>query len=70
MAMLAHENAWLRAEAAKALGRLYDQQAIKALAKAVDDPDPNVRDAVLASLERIETTEKQKDRWRAYAKDR
>ena len=68
MAMLAHKDAWLRAEAAKALGRLYDKDAIKALARAVDDPDPNVRDAVLAALERIETTEKQKDRWREFAK--
>jgi len=70
MAMLAHRDAWLRAEAATALGRLYDLEAMKALAKAVDDPDPNVRDAVLASLERIEKTEEQKARWRKFVDGR
>lgn len=66
--LLEHTNPDLRMGAAKALGRLYNAAAIKALAKAVDDEDPGVRDAVLAALERIEKTEKQKERWRKYAK--
>ncbi|MDJ0523454.1 MAG: tetratricopeptide repeat protein [Planctomycetota bacterium] len=65
--MLSHKSPVVRARAAKALGTLYDAAAIKALAKSVDDPDPVVRDAVLKSLERIETIEKQKERWRRFA---
>lgn len=64
---LTHENSAVRLAAAQMLGRLYDAKAIQALARAVDDPDPNVRDAVLASLEKIKTTEEQKKRWRAFA---
>ena len=34
----------------------------------LNDPDPDVRDAVLASLAKIEKTEKEKERWREFAK--
>ncbi len=67
---LGHAEADVRTEAAKMLGTLYDDAAIKALARAVDDPDPSVRDAVLASLERIEKIEQQKRRWREFARDK
>ena len=66
---LGHRAASVRKLAAERLGRLYNDDAIKALAKAVDDPDPDVRDAVLASLAKIEKTEKEKDRWREFAKE-
>ena len=44
------------------------EAAIRALAKAVDDPDTAVQSAALASLEFIEKRESQKDHWREYAK--
>lgn len=66
---LSHRDAEVRRRAATVLGRLYDQDAIRALAHAVDDPDPDVRDAAIASLQRIEKTEALKKRWRAYAKE-
>ena len=64
---LDHWSSDVRETAAKTLGRLYNKDSIKALAKAVDDPHPDVRDAALASLERIEKIEKQKKRWREFA---
>ncbi len=67
---LQHEQARVRNLAAQRLGVLYNDDVIKALAKAVDDPDPDVRDAALASLEKIEKTEKQKERWRKFAEDK
>jgi HEAT repeat protein len=67
---LEHPSVETRVAAAEALGSLYDADSIRALAKLVDDPDPKVRDAALASLQRIETIEKQKDRWRKFAEGR
>ena len=66
---LQHREASVRKLAAERLGRLYNDDAIKALAKAVDDADPDVRDAALASLAKIEKTEKEKERWRRFAKE-
>jgi hypothetical protein len=67
---LAHPQADIRLAAAQALGSRYDEESIRVLARAVDDADPRVRDAAIASLERIESTEKQKARWRAFAEGR
>jgi len=65
---LGSKDAGTRRTAALMMGTLYDEAAIKALAAAVDDENPAVRDAVLAALERIEKTEKQKEHWRAFAR--
>lgn len=66
---LTHREAKVRKLAAERLGRLYNDDAIKALARAVDDADPDVRDAALESLAKIEKTEKEKERWRRFAKE-
>ena len=42
-------------------------QEVLALADAVDDPNPSVRDAALASLERIKEVEEQKKYWKTFA---
>lgn len=67
---LKHPETRVRTAAATALGNLYDDESIRALARVVDDPDPEVRDAALKSLERIETIEKQKAHWRKFAEEK
>ena len=64
------KHAFTRQRVATVLGRFYDKRVIKALAGHVDDPDPNVRDAVLKALETIKDTEEKKDYWRKFAEEK
>ncbi|MHC5009604.1 MAG: HEAT repeat domain-containing protein [Planctomycetota bacterium] len=57
----------VRILAADHLGRVFDDAAVKALVQALDDPNALVRDAVLASLEKIKQIEEQKAYWREFA---
>lgn len=70
IAALGHGAPGVRMAAAGKLGSMYDQAAIRALAKAVDDPVPGVRDAVLAALTKIEEIEKKKAYWRKFGEGR
>ena len=53
-----------RHNAAISLGKLYNDDVVKALTRALDDPVPDVRDAALKSLERIKKTEEKKAYWK------
>ena len=66
---LGHKQASVREEAAGWVGRVYNRRMIAALVERMDDPNPDVRDAVMASLAAIEKVEEQKARWREKAKD-
>ncbi len=61
---LADESPLVRKEAAKHLARQWNQKAVRALVRALDDPDPSVRDEVLATLTAIQKIEEQKQFWR------
>jgi hypothetical protein len=52
--LLAHQDAPLRGDTAELLGKIGNRQALPALRKAADDPDPDVRDAVVEALEALE----------------
>jgi hypothetical protein len=64
---LADPDHRVRTQAAQALALAYDRAAIQALANALDDPSPDVRQAARASLENIEQFEAQKKRWKEFA---
>ena len=52
--LLSHQDAPLRGDTAELLGKIGNRQALPALRKAADDPDPDVRDAVEEALEALE----------------
>lgn len=53
-ALLAHEDGRLRGDTADILGKIGDRRAAPALRALLDDPDPDVVDAVIEALELLE----------------
>jgi HEAT repeat protein len=47
---LVAQDAWVRVFAARALAKLADPAAVPALARALDDPEPDARDAAVLAL--------------------
>jgi len=66
-AALKDQDEDVRLAAAEALAGVYDQAAIKSLAEALDDPNPEVRDRVLTTLETIKEIEEKKNYWKEFA---
>jgi alkyl hydroperoxide reductase subunit AhpF len=54
-ALLEHEEVGLRGDTAELLGKIGNPAAAPALRKALEDPDPDVREAVEEALESIES---------------
>jgi alkyl hydroperoxide reductase subunit AhpF len=53
-ALLSDEEVGLRGDTAELLGKIGNKDAIPALQKALDDPDPDVREAVEEALQALE----------------
>ncbi len=66
---LGHKSGSVRLAVANQMVHLYDKTAIKALARAVDDPDAAVQHAVLQTLSIIEKREQRKEYWRKFAEE-
>jgi HEAT repeat protein len=52
--LMRSDDVGLRGDTASILGRIGTKDAVSALKMAVDDPDPDVRDAAVEALENLQ----------------